>query len=272
MHADADEIARFHVRLPTEDVTKRVINILAFMRSAAEKKFIRVGDFMVSFDKLKRGHISCTEFRRALESCGCFGDLSEEEYNLVFSFFLHESTATANVLSPMSRISYPAFCEVLQPIGDKRVKLNVDQQVLREIGQKKGQAAQDSALCTNELSAEGETKLKTLVERILAAIKTNRISARDFLERLDPRSAHGKGSRVSPNVNVSTGSMSRSQYLRVRSEPVPAFEASLETSPASLSPPHAPRFRVTATGLPACGSACEKFHPAFKVTPARREF
>jgi len=215
MHADADEIARFHVRLPTEDVTQRVINILAFMRSAAEKKFIRVGDFMVSFDKLKRGHISCTEFRRALESCGCFGDLSEEEYNLVFSFFLHESSATADVLSPMSRISYTAFCEVLQPVGDKRVKLNVDQHVLKEIGQKKGQAAQDSALCTNELSAEGETKLKTLVERILAAIKTNRISARDFLERLDPRSAHGKGSRVSPNVNVSTGSISRSQYLRV---------------------------------------------------------
>jgi hypothetical protein len=225
MNADADDFARFHVQLPTEDVTQRVINILAFMRSAADKKYIRVGDFMAPFDKLKRGHISCTEFRRALESCGCFGDLSEEEYNLVFSFFMHESTASADVLSPMSRISYTAFCEVLQPVGDKRVKLNVDQQVLKEIGQKKGQVLQDSALATNELSAEGETKLKTLIQCVLDAIKKKGISVRDFLERLDPRGANGKGFCVSPNVNHSTGSLSRTQYLRVSAESVPACEA-----------------------------------------------
>jgi hypothetical protein len=45
---------------------------------------------------------------------------------------------------------------------------------------------------------------------------------RDFLERLDPRSASGHGNSkslpTSPNVNHTTGCMSRSQYLRVRNK------------------------------------------------------
>ena len=221
LHADADNFARFHVPLPSEDVTQRVIKALSVMRNAAGKRFVRVVDFMAPFDKLKRGHLSCTEFRRSLESCACFGDISEEEYNLVFSFFLHESTAVADVLSPTSRISYAAFCEVLQPVGDKRVKLNVDQEVLKNIGQQK-QKASHSPLASNELSKEGESKLLTLIRCIIDAIRKNRISVRDFLERLDPRSASGHGNSkslpTSPNVNHTTGCMSRSQYLRVRNK------------------------------------------------------
>jgi len=140
---------------------------------------------------------------------------------LVFSFFLHESTAVADVLSPTSRISYAAFCEVLQPVGDKRVKLNVDQEVLKNIGQQK-QKASHSPLASNELSKEGESKLLTLIRCIIDAIRKNRISVRDFLERLDPRSASGHGNSkslpTSPNVNHTTGCMSRSQYLRVRNK------------------------------------------------------
>ena len=210
MHADADEFARFHKRLPSQDVTQRAIHILAFMRSAAGKKHVRVMDFMATFDKLKRGHISCNEFRRSLESCACFGDISEEEYNLVFSFFLHESTKDVDVLSPTSRISYMAFCEVLQPVGNKGVKLNVDQQVLKEIGQLKQTSKQDSALATNELSPEGESKLRTLMTRILETIAKARIPVRDFVQHLDPRPRPGSASG-----NHSTGCMSRSQYLRV---------------------------------------------------------
>lgn len=210
IHADADEFARFHKLLPSQDVTQRAINILAFMRSAAGKKHVRVMDFMVSFDKLKRGHISCNEFRRSLESCACFGDISEEEYNLVFSFFLHECTKDVDVLSPSSRINYAAFCEVLQPAGNKGIKLNVDQQVLKEIGQQKQTPKQDSALATNELSPEGEAKLQTLVTRILDTIAKARIPVRDFLQNFDPRPRPGSASG-----NHSTGCMSRSQYLRV---------------------------------------------------------
>ena len=213
IHADADEFARFHKLLPSQDVTQRAINILAYMRSAAGKKHVRVMDFMISFDKLKRGHISCNEFRRSLESCACFGDISEEEYNLVFSFFLHESTKDVDVLSPSSRINYTAFCEVLQPAGNRGVKLNVDQQVLKEIGQQKPNFAQDSALATNELSPEGEAKLRTLMARMLDTIARARIPVRDFLENLDPRPRPGSASG-----NHSTGCMSRSQYLRVSFE------------------------------------------------------
>jgi hypothetical protein len=88
--------------------------------------------------RLKRGHISCSEFRRALESCGCFGPMSESDYDMVCTCFMHEGSthvrktdgAVVNInLNPACRVSYSAFCEVLQPVGDKRVKLSVDQQV-----------------------------------------------------------------------------------------------------------------------------------------------
>ena len=214
IHADADDFVRFHMPLPSEEATQRVIAILWFMRSAADKKHIRVMDFMQSFDKLKRGHVSCNEFRRALESCACFGDMSEDAYNLVYSFFLHEQDSTRDVLSPMSRISYAAFCEVLQPVGDKRVKLNVDQQVLKDLGkQKKG--AKDSALASNELSQDGETKVSSLIKRIVETIQQTRLPMRDFLRRLDSRSgSNGNGGPTSPTVNTGTGCISRSQYLR----------------------------------------------------------
>ena len=217
IHSDADDFVHFHVAAGSEDLTQHAIRILALMRSAAGKKYIRVVDFMSSFDKLKRGHISCAEFRRSLESCACFGEVSEEEYNLVFSFFLHESTACTNVLSPTSRLSYSAFCEVLQPVGDKRVKLNVDQEVLKQLGQLKPTAL-DAARQHSSAAApspESETQLRTLVGRILEVLREDSISIGEFLARLDSRRYPGSGP-TTPSASNSTGCMSRSQYLRVR--------------------------------------------------------
>ena len=217
MHSDADDFVHFHVAAGSEDLTQHAIRILALMRSAAGKKYIRVVDFMSSFDKLKRGHISCAEFRRSLESCACFGEVSEEEYNLVFSFFLHESTACTNVLLPTSRLSYSAFCEVLQPVGDKRVKLNVDQEVLKQLGQLKPTAL-DAARQHSSAAApspEGETQLRTLVGRILEVLRKDSISIGDFLARLDSRRSPDSAP-TTPSANNSTGCMSRSQYEGVR--------------------------------------------------------
>ncbi|KAJ1480558.1 hypothetical protein T484DRAFT_2793406 [Baffinella frigidus] len=189
------------------------------MRAKGASKYIRVVDFMSPYDRMRRGTVSASEFRRSLEACGCFGDLTEGDHTTVLQAFVEVPdrpqrplTAGAARPSPVDRVNYAAFCEILQPVGDKRVRLTDDDRLVQQMVQKRAEAA-DSPLGGNVLSREGELKVHDVTARILQSVRASRVPVRDLLQSFDPRGSNAKGA-THHAAHQSPGCISRSQYLR----------------------------------------------------------
>eukprot|EP00961_Rhodomonas_salina_P267082 3609019-Rhodomonas_salina.1 len=137
-----------------EDAGRELSDILNTMRAKAASKHVRVIDFCLPFDKLRRGAMSSTEFRRALEAAGCFRDIEEEELRRVIHLFADDPGRSSSVYRPgmVTRVGYAAFCEVLQPVGDKRVRLSDEQRELLLMGKQRLANSLDNPLGANELS------------------------------------------------------------------------------------------------------------------------
>ena len=84
---------------------------------------MRITDFMRPYDKFKTGFVTFSEFRRAMEACGCFADVSEDEYDTILQLFkeampVRPYSARGPYSETFKRVSYACFCEVVQPSGD----------------------------------------------------------------------------------------------------------------------------------------------------------
>lgn len=139
--------------------------------------------------------------------------MPESDYDIVMEPFLE----AVGQKGPSHRISYSAFCEVLQPVGDRRVKLNEHQRHLMSLGRVQPESVHSpfqannlsryenwaadlflrffSSLLRQVLGSEncmfsrdGEVKLQSIITRITEQIKSARVSVRDLMESFDPRS------------------------------------------------------------------------------------
>ena len=230
LHREADAFLGFHSAPapPAGGGPDHALQVLVAMRARAAAKYVRVADFMAPYDRLRRGTVSSGEFRRALDACGCFGEMSEEDHAAVVSLFAVAAAAVPAPARPataggarrppeIDRVGYAAFCEVVQPAGDSRAVLGEGQRLLQALVRQRAEGAAggaDSALVRNALSREGESKLRDVTARVLLAVRAARVPVRDLLAPFDLRGGGARDRPLSAAQHHAPGCISRSQFLR----------------------------------------------------------
>ncbi|EKX38431.1 hypothetical protein GUITHDRAFT_115399 [Guillardia theta CCMP2712] len=199
----------------------------------------------IRHQKRYSGFISKINLRRAIDQCGCLSDLSDKAFDMLASYFEEER---AGMPYKDERINYEALCEVLQASSDHVYSLSVvvlwenvshhsasydrgtmtlpdrylwmsEQLRSEEFTSHFKKSLDELPLARQQLSEEGEKRFKELKTAIMHKIYADRISARELLGDFDPYlntsvSWMKKTTQRTPMINMSSGCISRSQYLR----------------------------------------------------------
>mmetsp|Transcript_17234 Transcript_17234/g.39741 ORF Transcript_17234/g.39741 Transcript_17234/m.39741 type:complete len:334 (+) Transcript_17234:275-1276(+) len=221
------------------DPSQDLLQILAYARHRLQVRQVILLDPLAEKDsvpgaggrvhQLHTGYIQREQLRRALDTCGGFGDISEEAFATLADAFSEERNQREY---SERNINYEALCEVLQGKSHHSLAYRQGTRYLDEKYQiMKAQldnerfttsfkaCFDDAPYARQPLSEAGEARFEKVKSLIVHKIYADRISARELLGDFDPHlntsvSWMKKGFQRTPMVNMSPGCISRSQYLR----------------------------------------------------------
>lgn len=211
---------------------------MSLIRHRLQSRSILLIDFLCPYDSIKAGgrshqmhtgYIARNDARRGFDSCGCLGDLTEKALEVLTDAF----TEQREVPEYRDRdLNYEALCEVMQGVSHKSESFRTGALQLAEryvvlydqlrdpiYNHSFSQSFDDLPLARQPLSSLGERRFQSLKRAVMHTIFADRISARELLGDFDPYlntsvSWMKKGTQRTPMINMSSGCISRSQFLR----------------------------------------------------------